>query len=261
MISAREGEVEPPPSRRDLPTVEILGVTVHAVSMKSAAQIVEEFIEEGVPRLVITADSSGIVLAQTDQHWRDILNSADLVTPDSNGVVWAARRRGTPLRERVSGVDLLDILCARASKKGYRVFLLGAAPGIADLAAERLQARHPGLQIIGTQHGYFSKEEEPEIVRRIRDLRVDLLFVAMGIPRQEQFIFDHKYEMAAKVAMGVGGSLDVWSGAVKRAPRLIRALKLEWLWRLVLNPRKWKKAVTLPKFWWLVMTRVRRSRD
>jgi N-acetylglucosaminyldiphosphoundecaprenol N-acetyl-beta-D-mannosaminyltransferase len=229
--------------------------------MKSAAHIVEEFIEEGVPRLVITADSSGIVLAQTDQHWRDILNSADLVTPDSNGVVWAARRRGTPLRERVSGVDLLDILCARASKKGYRVFLLGAAPGIADLAAERLQARHPGLQIVGTQHGYFSKEEEPEIVRRIRDLRVDLLFVAMGIPRQEQFIFDHKYEMAAKVAMGVGGSLDVWSGAVKRAPRLIRALKLEWLWRLVLNPRKWKKAVTLPKFWWLVMTRVRRSRD
>ncbi|GIV03128.1 MAG: N-acetylmannosaminyltransferase [Fimbriimonadales bacterium] len=261
MIGSKEGNVDTSPGRRQLPTIEILGVKIHAVSMKSAVQVIEEFVEEGVPRLVITADSSGIVLAQSDQHWKDVLNSADLVTPDSNGVVWAARRHGTPLRERVSGVDLLDILCSRAAKKGYRVFLLGAAPGIAEKAAERLQARHPGLNVVGTHHGFFGTEEEAAIVAQIRDLQVDLLFVAMGIPRQEMFIYDHKYEMAAKVAMGVGGSLDVWSGTVKRAPRLVRALKLEWLWRLILNPRKWKKALTLPKFWWLVMTRVRRSPD
>ncbi|MER3414312.1 MAG: glycosyltransferase [Armatimonadota bacterium] len=243
---------------RDLPSVEILGVPVHAVSMKSAVYAIEELIEEGGPSMVITADTSGIVLAQHDRQWMDIMNSANLVTPDSIGVVWAARRLGTPLRERVSGVDLMDILCSRASQKGYRVYLLGATPGVSAQAARKMQERHPGLLVVGARHGYLSPEEEVEVVREIRSLQVDILFVAMGIPRQEKFIFEHLYEMAAKVAIGVGGSFDVWSGNVRRAPKFVRALRLEWLWRLLLNPRKWRKALTLPQFVWLVVTRGRR---
>lgn len=244
---------------RELPSVEILGVSVHAVSMKGAVYAIESFIREGGPRMVITADTSGIVMAQSDRQWMDIMNSADLVTPDSVGVVWAARRLGMPLRERVSGVDLMDILCSRSAQKGYRVYLLGAAPGVAEQAARRMQERHPGLQIVGARHGFLSPEEEPAVAREIRSLEVDILFVAMGIPKQEKFIFKYLYEMAAKVSIGVGGSFDVWSGNVRRAPKLIRAMRLEWLWRLLLNPRKWRKALTLPQFVWLVLTRGRRS--
>jgi N-acetylglucosaminyldiphosphoundecaprenol N-acetyl-beta-D-mannosaminyltransferase len=243
---------------RELPSVEILGVTVHAVSMKSAVYAIESLIEQGGPSMVITADTSGIVLAQHDRQWMDIMNGANLVTPDSIGVVWAARRLGTPIRERVTGVDLMDILCSRAAQKGYRVYLLGAAPGVAAQAARRMQERHPGLIVVGARHGYLSPSEEAEVVHEIRSLNVDILFVAMGIPKQEKFIFEHLYEMAAKVSIGVGGSFDVWSGNVRRAPKLIRAMRLEWLWRLLLNPRKWRKALTLPQFLWLILTRGRR---
>lgn len=243
---------------RELPSVEILGVTVHAVSIKSAVYAIEALIEQGGPSMVITADTSGIVLAQHDRQWMDIMNGANLVTPDSIGVVWAARRLGTPIRERVTGVDLMDILCSRAAQKGYRVCLLGAAPGVAAQAARRMQERHPGLIVVGATHGYLSPAEEAEVVREIRSLNVDILFVAMGIPKQEKFIFEHLYEMAAKVSIGVGGSFDVWSGNVRRAPKLIRAMRLEWLWRLLLNPRKWRKALSLPQFLWLILTRARR---
>lgn len=243
---------------RELPSVEILGVTVHAVSIKSAVYAIEALIEQGGPSMVITADTSGIVLAQHDRQWMDIMNGANLVTPDSIGVVWAARRLGTPIRERVTGVDLMDILCSRAAQKGYRVYLLGAAPGVAAQAARNMQERHPGLIVVGARHGYLTPKEEAEVVREIRSLNVDILFVAMGIPKQEKFIFEHLYEMAAKVSIGVGGSFDVWSGNVRRAPKFVRAMRLEWLWRLLLNPRKWRKALTLPQFLWLILTRARR---
>lgn len=252
--AAASGDVEV----RELPSVEILGVTVHAVSMKGAVYAIEGFIQEGGPSMVITADTSGIVLAQHDRQWMDIMNGASLVTPDSIGVVWAARRLGTPVRERVTGVDLMDILCSRAAQKGYRVYLLGSAPGVAEQAARKMQERHPGLLVVGARHGFLAPDEEAEVVREIRSLGVDILFVAMGIPRQEKFIFEHLYEMAAKVSIGVGGSFDVWSGNVRRAPKFVRAMRLEWLWRLLLNPRKWRKALTLPQFIWLVVTRGRR---
>lgn len=234
--------------------VEILGIGVDPVTMREALNRIEKFIEKRIPRIVITADASGIVLAQKDPRWRDILLKADLVTPDSYGIIWASRKLGSPLAERVAGVDLVVELCALSESKGYRLFFLGAAPGIADKAAEKMRKRFPGIHIVGTHHGYFSEAEELSIVEKIRIARPDVLFVAMGIPRQEKFIVKHLYEMAVPVSIGVGGSFDVLSGVIKRAPYPVQKMHLEWLWRLMMNPRKWRKVLTLPRFAWSVLT-------
>ncbi len=241
--------------------ISILGVGVDAVTMQTAMQTIESFIEKKTPHIVVTADASGIVAAQHDQEWMDILTHADLVTPDSIGILWAAKKVGSPLQERVSGVDLVDEICRLSSEKGYRIYFLGAGPGIAELAASKMQLRHPGVNIVGTHDGFFAREDEPNLVQRISELKPDILFTAMGIPKQEKFIAKHLYEIAASVNMGVGGSFDVWSGNVKRAPKMIQKLHLEWLWRTISNPKKWRKAMNLPVFWWKVTTSKKLNRN
>lgn len=236
------------------PRVEILGIGVDPVSMEEALARIERFIEEGVPRMVVTADSSGIVEAQSDVQWKDILLNADLVTPDSAGVVWASRRLGSPVRDRVSGVDLVERICHLSSIKGWRLFFLGAGKGVADQAADKMRLKYPGVNIVGTHDGFFPKSDEISVVAEVRSVAPDVVFVAMGIPKQEKFIAEHLYELGAKVAMGVGGTFDVLSGSVRRAPKLLQRLRLEWLWRLVLRPSKWRKNILLPKFWWQVIT-------
>lgn len=221
--------------------------------MDQAILRLEQFIVSGEPHVVVTADASGAVIAQSDPVFTAIVQQADLVTPDSYGVVWAANRRGANLRERVSGVDLVDRLCALSSAKGYRLYFLGAAPGVTDMAAEKLRLKYPGCNIVGTRHGYFPAESDPVVAEEVAAFRPDVLFVAMGIPRQEKFIAATKDIIRAKVAIGVGGSFDVFSGQAKRAPKLIQKLKLEWLWRTLLNPKKIAKAKTLPIFAWRVL--------
>lgn len=239
----------------------ILGVKVNTVDTAAALEMIEEFIESGKPHMVVTADSSAVVLAQRDPELRDIINSADLVTPDSVGILWAARRFGTPLPERVSGVDLVGLICERASRSGHSVFLLGAAPGVAAAAADKLVERYPGLQIAGTHHGFFDHSNSAEVVEMIRASKPHVLFVAMGIPLQEKWIHRHLDELGVPVAMGVGGTLDVISGRVKRAPEWMQRHGLEWAHRLASNPRKIRKCLTLPVFAYLVLRAGRGSLD
>jgi len=231
----------------------ILGIKVHSVDTATALDTIKEFVRSGKPHMVVTADSSAVVLARRDGELREIINSADLVTPDSIGILWAARRFGTPLPERVSGVDLVQAMCERAAKSGYRVFLLGAAPGVIDGAARNLTEQHPGLTIAGTHHGYFRAHESPLVVGKIREASPDLLFVGMGIPLQEKWIKAHLEEMQVPVAMGVGGTFDVISGRVKRAPEWMQRRGLEWFHRLASNPRKIRKCITLPVFVLMVL--------
>lgn len=198
--------------------------------------------------MVVTADASGIVTAQSDSEFRHILELADLVTPDSEGVLWASRRNGTAIKERVSGVELVEHLCALSAQKGYRVYFLGAAPGVAEMAAERMRLRHPGCHIVGTRHGYFPADSDEIVAHEVAEAKPDILFVAMGIPRQEKFIYRTMRIIQAPVAIGVGGSLDVFSGKAKRAPLFVQKMKMEWLWRLLLNPKKIAKAKALPVF-------------
>lgn len=221
--------------------------------MAASLEAIEGFIRSRTPHVVVTCDASCVVLAQKDRGLRDIVNSADLVTPDSIGILWAARLNGVPLPERVSGCDMLVLLCERASTLGHRVYLLGAAPGVADAAAENLKQRYPGLRIVGTQHGYFGPGETDGVVEAVRDAKPDLLFVAFGIPMQEKWIRRHMEALDVPVCMGIGGSLDVLSGKVKRAPTWMQRHGLEWVYRLASNPKKIGKVMTLPRFVLLVL--------
>jgi len=229
-------------------TVEILGVPVHRVTMEETLSIIDGYVRSDRPHLIVTADASGIAQAQSDADLMALYRSANLVTPDSSGVLWAARRAGKPIPARVSGVEILDQVCRASVEKGYRIFFLGAEPGVADLAAEKLRQRHPGCNIVGARHGYFKPGEDEAVAQEVAKASPDILFVAMGIPRQEKFIQKTSGIIRAKVGIGVGGSLDVYSGKTRRAPVFVQRLKLEWLWRTLANPKKIGKAMMLPKF-------------
>jgi N-acetylglucosaminyldiphosphoundecaprenol N-acetyl-beta-D-mannosaminyltransferase len=238
--------------------VEILGLSVDRLTMAGALETLQGFIASGQPHTVVTADSSGLVIAGEDPAFAEIVRQAELVTADSAGILWAGRRLGRPFPERVSGVDLVAELCRLSADKGYRLYFLGAAPGVAEVAAEKLRLRYPGCNIVGIRHGFFPSESDEVVAREIAEKMPDVLFVAMGIPRQEKFIAATREIVRAPVAIGVGGSFDVFSGRAKRAPKLVQRLSLEWLWRVLLNPRKISKVKTLPRFAWMVLRDRRR---
>ena len=233
--------------------IHVLGVPIDRVSMADCLSRIQEFVNSGFPHLIVTADASGIVQAQTDVELQQLYETADLVTPDSAGVLWAAKRQGKPLSERVSGVDIVDSVCQRSSELGWRIFFLGASPGVAEQAAERMRLKHPGCNIVGTRHGFFPPESDQVVAAEVTIAKPDVLFVGMGIPRQEKFIRSTQDIIGARAALGVGGSFDVFSGKVKRAPRSLQRLKLEWLWRLAQNPKKIDKVMLLPRFVSLVL--------
>lgn len=233
--------------------VQILGAAVDCVTMADTLRILQGFAGTEKAHTVVTADSSALVIAQDDPEFHKILLEADLVTPDSAGILWASRRKGKPIPARVSGVDIVGHLCALSADKGYRIFLLGAAPGVAEMAAEKLRLKYPGCNIVGTRHGFFPSESDEVVAKEVAALKPHILLVAMGIPRQEKFIARTKETIQAPIAMGIGGSLDVFSGRAKRAPAWVQKLWLEWLWRVMLNPRKFGKVKTLPKFIWQVL--------
>jgi N-acetylglucosaminyldiphosphoundecaprenol N-acetyl-beta-D-mannosaminyltransferase len=240
--------------------INVLGVPIDRVDMSDCLSRIEGFIGSGVPHLIVTADASGIVQAQSDPGLLELYKNADLVTPDSAGVLWAAKRQGQPLKERVSGVDIVDQICRLSSEVGWRIYFLGAAPGVAEEAAERLRLKHPGCNIVGTRHGYFPPESDAVVAAEVAESRPDVLFVGMGIPRQEKFIRATQEIVGAKASLGIGGSFDVFSGHVKRAPKTLQRLRLEWLWRLLQNPKKIGKVMLLPRFVSMVL-RTTRLRD
>jgi len=236
-----------------VPCVSLLGVKVHSLDMDRALDIVRGYARGGEPHIVVTADASMIVAARDDEDLRSIVNSADLVTPDGSGILLGSKWLGRPLLDRVSGVDLSRQLCRMAAEDGFSVFLLGAAPGVAEEAARNLEGEFAGLKIAGTHHGYFSEAESAEIAAMVKQSGAGALLVALGIPRQEKWIRDHLGELGVGVAIGVGGTLDVFSGRVKRAPAWMQRHGLEWLYRLARNPRKIAKVATLPRFMALVL--------
>ena len=242
---------EIPPS--EIPSVEILGLPVHRVTMVQTLDILDQFVKSGQPHFVITADASGAVQAQSDAEFRDLFRQANLITPDSAGILWASQRYGKPIGERVSGVEIVDHICRASARAGYTIYFLGAAPGVADDAANEMRKRYPGCNIVGTHDGYFKPEQDAEIAAQIAALNPDFLFVAMGIPRQEKFILGTQSTIRARVAMGVGGTFDVFSGRVKRAPVAMQKMKMEWLWRVIQNPKKVDKVKLLPRFVSLVL--------
>jgi N-acetylglucosaminyldiphosphoundecaprenol N-acetyl-beta-D-mannosaminyltransferase len=189
-----------------------------------------------------------IMIARQDVNFFNILSRADLTVPDGIGLLWAARHIGKPLPQRVTGSDGVPLIAAEAAKRGWRLYLLGAAPGVAEKAAEVLHARHPELQIAGVYGGSPAPEEEDAIVERVNASRADILFVAYGAPNQDKWIARNLPRLRVKMAMGVGGSLDFVAGVIPRAPLSFQRLGLEWLYRLYLQPWRIKRMLRLPHF-------------
>jgi N-acetylglucosaminyldiphosphoundecaprenol N-acetyl-beta-D-mannosaminyltransferase len=241
------------------PWLDILGCRVHRVDMPTTLEIINQFILERRPRHVITLNAEIIYTALQNPELQQVINQADLVTPDGAGVVWAARFLGCPLQERVTGIDLMVALSRMAAEEGWRVFLLGARPGVAGKAANNLETSFPGLQVVGTQHGYFAEYETDAILTAIREKQPDLLFVALGAPYQEFWIRRYLIDCKVPVAVGVGGSLDVLAGEVARAPEIFIRLNLEWLYRLFQEPKRWRRQLALPRFVFQVFRQKYRS--
>lgn len=197
---------------------------------------------------VVTLNPEMAMAAQRNGPLRDAIVAADLVVPDGIGIVLAARARGQRLPERVTGVDLLDAFAAVAAQRGYRLFLLGAAPGVAEAAGQALALRHPGLVIAGTFAGSPTVEDETEVRAGVAAAQADALFVAFGTPAQECWVARQRGQLGAAVAVGVGGAFDMLAGRVPRAPRWLRRVGLEWLYRLWREPWRWRRMLALPRF-------------
>jgi len=234
--------------------VVILGVPVDNVTGEEAIAKIEAFIENGRPHQVVTVNPEFVVAAQSDAKFFQVLKEADLSLPDGVGLLWATRFLGTPLSERVAGVETVGKIASLAAERGYRLFLLGAAEGVAETTAMRLEGENPGLKVAGTYAGSPDPREEEEIVEMIRAARPHLLLVAYGAPQQDLWIHRHLGRLEVPVAMGVGGAFDFISGRAKRAPGWMQQLGLEWLHRLLHQPWRWRRMLALPKFVWLVLT-------
>ncbi len=228
--------------------VKILGVQVDAVTMAQAVERVESLIAAGEPSMVATANAEMLLNATHDDELKRILNAASLVVPDGAGTVWAARHLGKHMPERVAGFDLVQELMKVAPSKGWRFFLFGAAPGIADKAKAKAEALYPGIQIAGTHNGYFKPADEPDIIAQIKASRADILLAALGVPKQEKWLSKYKDELQIPVSIGVGGTFDVMAGVVKRAPLWMQRARLEWLFRAMLQPSRAGRLLALPKF-------------
>ena len=232
---------------------DILGCSVDTMNMEGVVAQIKQYLSQGISAHIITLNAEIVYSAQKDLELKRLINSAALVTPDGIGTVWAGRVLGYEIPERVTGIDLLHRLCRESLRAGWGISLLGAAPGVAEQAAEKLREDYPGIKITGVQHGYFQEEEIPAILHSINEQAPDVLLVALGAPRQEFWIRKHQRELGVPICIGVGGSFDVVAGNKKRAPELMIKMNLEWLYRLFKEPQRLQRQLVLPLFMTLVI--------
>ncbi len=235
------------------PRILLLGIPVDPVTPEEAIAVLKGFLSDGEQHHVMTPNNEMLVEASGNRAFADVLRSSSFNLPDSTGLLWAARRTGQQLPARVTGVDTVIRLCSELGQD-QKVFLLGAAPGVAEKAAEALRRKHPALVIAGTHSGSPSDTDAPAIIQTINTSGASILFVAFGAPAQDMWIHRYLTDLpSVKVAMGVGGTFDFLAGMQKRAPLWMQNLGLEWLWRFIRQPsrapRMWKALITFP---WLV---------
>lgn len=226
----------------------ILGVRVDRVTALETLDRIASFIAEGGPHQIVTVNPEFVMAARRDPAFRAVIEAADLCLADGVGLLWAGRILGRPLPERVAGSDLVPQIAMLAAARGWRLFLLGARPGVAARAAEALQRANPGLRVVGTYAGSPGDEEAPAVIELIRAKRPDILFVAYGAPAQDLWIARHRAALQTPVMMGVGGAFDFLAGVTRRAPRWMRQAGLEWLHRLICQPWRWRRMLALPHF-------------
>lgn len=225
---------------------DVLGVLYDNVTMDEALARGRELLRGERAAYCVTPNAEMAYEALHDEAFRAILNEAALVLPDGAGVVLGAKILKTPLKQKVAGIDFAQNLLGILEEEGSRLFLLGSKPGIAETAAEKMRQKHPSLIICGTADGYFL--DDADAVRTINDARADVVFVCLGAPKQERFMHDHCGELNVRLMIGLGGTLDGIAGTVKRAPKWMIRLQLEWLYRLIREPRRFGRMLRLPKF-------------
>lgn len=225
------------------------GVRVDNISLNYAITQVQYWINSNAePRMIVTPDALAALRSRTDAHYRRIVRGAGLVLPDGKGLIMALRLVDCPVQERIPGVEFVEHLCKRAAYEGWSVYLLGGEEGIALKAAEALAAKYSGLVIAGTRNGYFDDSVSGEICREIKESGAKILFAGLGVPKQEFWLDANLSSTGARVGMGIGGSMDVISGKLKRAPKVWQKAGMEWLYRFLQEPRRWRRIAKLPVF-------------
>ena len=224
----------------------VMGIAFDNVTMVDALARACELLTLARAAYVVTPNAEIAYEAMHDEDLRALLNGADMVLPDGAGVVLASKILKKPLRQKVAGVDFAAGLLQELSKTGGRLYLLGSKPGVAEQAAQKMLAQNPGLVICGMADGYF--KDEDDVVRRINEAAPDVLFVCLGAPKQEIFMQAHQKELHVHLMVGLGGTLDAFAGTVKRAPKWMIRLNLEWLYRLIKEPKRFRRMLRLPKY-------------
>lgn len=230
-------------------SMRILGVNVNIITMDEIVHALESRLRQNLQSFVVTANAEIIMMCQQDAAYKEILNSkADFVLPDGAGAVWAGRYLGYEVVERVTGFDLWNKLLKLSVEQEWKVYFLGGMPGIAEAAKSKAESLYPGVQIVGVHDGYFKSNETEELLDEINESGAQMLFVALGAPKQERFIAEQRERLNARLLMGIGGSFDVFAGKMARAPQWMQDASLEWAFRLYKQPSRFIRMLALPKF-------------
>ncbi len=226
---------------------DILGVKVDTLTNKEVLSKIDMYLKEDGMKMIFTPNPEMIMAAREDSYFMEVLNNADIVIPDGIGVVYASRLNDTKIKERVTGSDTVFSMFEKYKSLGKTVYLLGAGKGVAEEAKLKMEDKYKGLQIVGVHDGYFDAEEEKNIIEEINALKPDILLVGLGLGKQEKWIYEHK-DLNVRLAMGVGGVIDVMAGVVNRAPDIFIKLNLEWLYRALKQPKRFIRLLKLPLF-------------
>ena len=237
---------------------DIMGLQFDNITMEEALDAAKALLQGEHAARVVTPNAEIAYEALHDENTRTLLNSAELMLPDGAGVVLASKILKTPLKQKVAGVDFADGLLGVLETTGQSLYLLGSKPGIGELAAQKMTQKHPRLRIAGIADGYF--QDETPVIDKINASGADVLFVCLGAPKQEQFMARHQKALHVKLMAGLGGTLDSFAGTVKRAPKWMIRLNLEWLYRLIKEPKRFKRMLRLPKYLWAVVCKRIRGR-
>ena len=225
----------------------LFNLEIDNLTLLEALEKIDDLIASGGCHHVVTANPEILYRALSDKGLYETIAQASLVTADGQGVLLAGKLLDQPFKARVTGIDLAEALCATSGERGHKIYFLGGKEGISKKAQMAILRRYPNANIVGEHHGYFKNDIEP-LLADLREKQPDILLVAMGSPYQEAFILRYQKLLNIPVAIGVGGTLDVFSGEVKRAPELVQTLKLEWAYRILSDTKRWRRTLVLPKF-------------
>lgn len=230
--------------------VKILGINIDNVSIDETGEITKKLIESSNKscKVIVAPNTEFIMMAQKDKEFYNILNSAELATPDSVGVSIAGKLQKKPFKQRIPGQAYFRKVLEVGEKEGWTFYFLGGKGDVPYLAMENVKKYYPDVKIVGYHEGYFDKDSEQDVINEINNLKPNVLFVAMGAPLQEKWIYKHKNELKVDVAAGQGGTFDYESGKIKRAPKVFQKLGIEWFWRLILQPTRIARMLVLPVY-------------